>query len=162
LRGRWKYKLLVYDYGDHDWGRRWHDFEDWLHIYFSTGILFVSLNWDNVSIIVYLLDVEVFVKATLPRVAANADITFCGNIAILESAGAVKCAIYLVFSFVRPDAALNLVFLVSYKDDIFGLSLFIRETHEDLCSEVEVSSVSTQKPAECHLCIWASECILGF
>jgi hypothetical protein len=55
----------------------------------------------------------------LPIVAADADITLNWNVSFLESAGCVKFTIYLVFSSVRPDAALNFIFLVRYEDDIF-------------------------------------------
>lgn len=66
-----------------------------------------------------MFDVEVLVEATLPIVAADADITLNWNVSFLEIAGGIKFAIYLVFSFVRPDAALNFIFLVRYEDDIF-------------------------------------------
>ncbi len=55
----------------------------------------------------------------MPIVAADADITLNWNVSFLEIAGGIKFAIYLVFSFVRPDAALNFIFLVRYEDDIF-------------------------------------------
>lgn len=126
-RSRWKYKLLVYDDGNQDRGGRGLELGLWLHYRSGVRNLLFLLNWcffcfttiDNVAIIVYLLYKEVFVLATLSSVAADADITLSWDIAILESAGAVKFAIYLVFSFIRPDAALNFVFLVRYEDDTF-------------------------------------------
>jgi hypothetical protein len=159
LRRRWKYKLLVYDNGDHDWGRSWLDLGFWLHLwlfnrsirylwYFLLGKFFFTLCWDNISIIIYLFDVEILVEATLSSIAADADVTLKRDITVLESTGAVKLAIHLVFSSVGPDSALNFVFLVRYEDDFFLVPLFIREAHEDLCAEVVVTSVSTQEPAE--------------
>ena len=68
LRGRWKNKLLVYDNGDHYWGRRWLDLGLWLHNwlfnrsirylwYFILGKYFFTIFFDNVSFIVNLFDV---------------------------------------------------------------------------------------------------------
>jgi hypothetical protein len=109
LRRRWKYKLLVYDNGDHDWGRSWLDLGFWLHLwlfnrsigylwYFLLGKFFFTLCWDNISIIIYLFDVEILVEATLSSIAADADVTLKRDITVLESTGAVKLAIHLVFS----------------------------------------------------------------
>jgi len=103
----------------------WYFFNDFFFFY-------------NIAIIVYLFNVEILVEATLPIVASDADITLNWDVSFLESAGGVKFAIYLVFSFVRPDAALNFIFLVRYEDDIFKVSLSFRESCEHLSAEVVV------------------------
>lgn len=163
LRRRWKYKLLVYDKGDHDWGRSWLGLGFWHHLCsIIRSIKYLTLWWDNVSIIIYWIDIESLEETTVPIKASEAHVTLKRDISVLESTGTVKLAIYLVFSSVGPDSALNFIFLVRYEDDFFLVPLFFRETLEDLCAEVVVTSVSTQKPAKSCLCFWPFEFILSF
>jgi hypothetical protein len=174
LRGWRKNKLLVYDYGyrNHNWGRRdGLDLGLWLHIWlffgrnvrdlclFHTDIWFFTY---YVAVIVYLFNVEVFIEATLASIGSNAHITLSWDISFLESARTVKLAIYLVFCFGWPNTALNFVFLIRYKDNVFLVSLLFREPYENFSAEVVISSVSTQEPAESCLSLFAFVCILGF